>query len=481
MNATTVAAGDEHAARNKLVINLLLVSAFVVILNETIMSVAIPRLMETLGVTAAAAQWVTTAFLLTMAVVIPMTGFLLQRLRTRPIFILAMSLFSTGTLAAALAPGLEMLVVARVIQASGTAIMMPLLMTTVMTLVPPETRGKTMGNITMVISVAPAIGPVLSGLILNYLHWRWLFVLVLPIALGALWLGFRRIENVTEPRDAPLDVASVVLSVFAFGGIVYGLSLLGVPSVPGQPPAWAPLVIGAVAMIVFVQRQLKLQQTNSALLDLRVFASRNFTVSLSMFAVLMLGLFGTIILLPIYLQNVLNISTLQTGLLLLPGGLLMGQLGRRAGRWYDRIGPAKLVIPGVIIVTVVLWAMTMLGTQSRIEYILAGHIVMSIGFGLLFTPLFTVSLSSVPAQLYSHGSAVLGSLQQVAGAAGVALFIALMTAQSARLASAGAVPVEALAGGIRAAFLCGAIIALLAVACAFLVRKPSAPPVPTAH
>ena len=481
MNATIVAAGAEHAARNKLVINLLLVSAFVVILNETIMSVAIPRLMETLGVTAAAAQWVTTAFLLTMAVVIPMTGFLLQRLRTRPIFILAMSLFSAGTFAAALAPGLELLVVARVIQASGTAIMMPLLMTTVMTLVPPETRGKTMGNITMVISVAPAIGPVLSGLILNYLHWRWLFVLVLPIALGALWLGFRRIENVTEPRDAPLDVASVVLSIFAFGGIVYGLSVLGVPPVPGQPPAWAPLAIGVVAMIVFVQRQLNLQRTSSALLDLRVFASRNFTVSLLMFALLMLGLFGTIILLPIYLQNVLHISTLQTGLLLLPGGLVMGQLGRRAGRWYDRVGPAKLVIPGVIIVTGVLWAMTLLGTQSRIEYILAGHIAMSIGFGLLFTPLFTVSLSSVPPQLYSHGSAVLGSSQQVAGAAGVALFIALMTAQSARLASAGAVPVEALAGGIRAAFLCGAIIALLAVACAFLVRKPDTPAAPAPH
>ena len=253
-------------------------SAFVVILNETIMSVAIPRLMESLGVTAGAAQWVTTAFLLTMAVIIPMTGFLLQRMHTRAVFILAMSLFSLGTLAAALAPGLELLVVARVIQASGTAIMMPLLMTTVMTLVPPETRGKTMGNIMMVISVAPAIGPVLSGLILNYLHWRWLFVLVLPIALASLWLGWRRIENVTTPRDAPLDVASVVLSVFAFGGCVYGLSVLGVPPVPGQPPAWAPLVIGGIAMIVFVLRQLKLQRTNSALLDLRVFASRNFTV-----------------------------------------------------------------------------------------------------------------------------------------------------------------------------------------------------------
>jgi DHA2 family lincomycin resistance protein-like MFS transporter len=480
MNAPT-AAGAEHTARNQLVIKLLLVSSFVVILNETIMGVAIPRLMASLGVTAGAAQWVTTAFLLTMAVVIPMTGFLLQRLHTRTIFILAMTLFSIGTLAAALAPGLQILVVARVIQASGTAIMLPLLMTTVMTLVPAETRGKTMGNITLVISVAPAIGPVLSGLILNYLHWRWLFVLVLPIALGSLWLGWRRIENVTTPREAPLDVASVVLSVFAFGGSVYGLSLLGLPPVPGQPPAWASLVVGGVAMIAFVQRQLKLQRTNSALLDLRVFASRNFTVSLLLFAILMLVLLGTIIVLPIYLQNVLGISTLRTGLLLLPGGLLMGWLGRKAGGWYDRIGPTKLVVPGVIIVTAVLWAMTLLGTQSRIEYILIRQMLMSVGFGLLFTPLFTVSLSSVRPELYAHGSAVLGSLQQVAGAAGVALFVALMSAQTARLVAIGTPQLEALAGGIRAAFLCGAVGAVFAVACAFLVRKPDAPAVSGAH
>ncbi len=481
MNAPAPDASASVDARNRLVINLLLISAFVVILNETIMSVAIPPLMESLGVTAAAAQWVTTAFLLTMAVVIPMTGFLLQRLHTRAIFIMAMTLFSLGTLAAALAPGLELLVVARVIQASGTAIMLPLLMTTVMTLVPPETRGKTMGNIMMVISVAPAIGPVLSGVILRYLHWRWLFVLVLPIALASLWLGFRRIQNVTTPREAPLDIASVALSVFGFGGSVYGVSLLGVPPVPGQPPAWAPLVIGAIAMVAFVLRQLKLQRTNSALLDLRVFASRNFTVSLLLFATLMLVLFGTIILLPIYLQNVLGIGTLQTGLLLLPGGLVMGRLGQRAGRWYDKTGPAKLVIPGVIIVTIVLWAMTLLGTQSRWEFILAGHLVMSVGFALLFTPLFTVSLSSVKPELYSHGSAVLGSLQQVAGAAGVALFVALMTAQTATLAAGGATPIEALAGGTRAAFLCGAIIAVFAIAFSFFVRKPDAPAMPGAH
>jgi DHA2 family lincomycin resistance protein-like MFS transporter len=482
MNATTLdAAAAVTARRNRLVINLLLVSSFVVILNETIMSVAIPPLMASLGVTAAAAQWVTAAFLLTMAVVIPMTGFLMQRLHTRTVFLMAMSLFSLGTLAAAIAPDLELLVAARVIQASGTAIMMPLLMTTVMTLVPPETRGKTMGDIMMVISVAPAIGPVLSGLILNYLHWRWLFVLVLPIALGSLWLGWRRIENVTTPRKAPLDVASVVISILAFGGSVYGLSVLGVPPVPGQPPAWASLAVGGVAMIIFVLRQLKLQRTNSALLDLRVFASRNFRVCLLMMVLLMLTLFGTIILLPIYLQNVLGISTLMTGLLLCPGALLMGRLGQKVGGWYDRIGPTKLVVPGVVIVTAVLWAMTQLGTQSRVEYILLGHIIMCIGFALLFTPLFTASLSSVPPQLYSHGSAVLGSLQQVAGASGVALFIAIMTAQQAKLAATGVVTVEALAGGIRAAFLAGAIGAVFAVACAFFVRKPDAPAMPAAH
>jgi DHA2 family lincomycin resistance protein-like MFS transporter len=257
------------AARNRLVIALLLTSTFVVFLNETIMSVAIPHLMVDLGVTASAAQWLTTAFLLTMAVVIPVTGFLLQRLNTRPIYILAMSIFSTGTLICALSPGLELLVFGRVIQATGTAIMMPLLMTTVMTLVPPEGRGKTMGNISIVMSVAPAIGPTIAGLILTNLDWRWMFILMLPIALGALALGARLMQNVTTPRYAPVDVISVIISALAFGGIVYGLSSLGETSAVPLFPSWLPLAIGVVAMAIFVWRQLQLQKADRALLDLR--------------------------------------------------------------------------------------------------------------------------------------------------------------------------------------------------------------------
>jgi DHA2 family lincomycin resistance protein-like MFS transporter len=466
----------DTTARNRLVISLLLVATFVVILNETLMAVAIPRLMRDLQVTAGAVQWLTTAFLLTMSVVVPITGFMLQRMNTRPVFIWAMSLFSLGTLIATAAPNLEVLVVARIIQACGTAIMLPLLMTTAMTLAPPESRGKTMGLITTVISVAPAVGPTISGLILNYLSWRWMFLLVLPISLGSLALGARRIPNVTTPHHARIDGISVILSGIAFGGIVYGLSSIGVAAAPGMIPAGVWSAVGTVFLVVFVFRQLSLQKSGYPLLDLRTFASRNFTVSVLLMASLMMALYGTIILLPIYLQNVLGLSTLQTGLLLFPGGLLMGLLGPYVGRLYDRHGPSRLLVPGVLVVSGVLWAMTLLGPHTRVSYILAGHVVMSVGFAFLFTPLFTVSLSSVKASLYSHGSAVIGTLQQAAGAAGVALFVALMSARAAQLAAGGLARTDALSGGVRAGFLCGAVISLFGVACVFFVRRPLAAP-----
>ncbi len=303
---------EDHSARNRLVIGLLLVSAFVVILNETIMGVAIPHLMADLKIPASSAQWLTSAFMLTMATVIPVTGYLLQRLNTRPVFILAMSLFSAGTLVSALAPGFPMLVVGRIVQASGTAIMMPLLMTTIMNLVPPHSRGKTMGNISIVISVAPAIGPTISGLILSSLDWRWLFLLVLPIALAALALGASKIENVTVPSKAPLDVISVVLSAIGFGSFVFGISELGAPEASATPlDPRLMLVAGAAVIAIFVWRQLHLQKHERALLDLRTLQTKTFTIAAGMMAILMMSMFGVFILMPIYLLSVLGQTTLD--------------------------------------------------------------------------------------------------------------------------------------------------------------------------
>ena len=463
-------------ARNRLVIALLLVSTFVVFLNETIMSVAIPHLMADLKVPASAAQWLTTAFLLTMAVVIPITGFLIQRINTRPIFMLSMVTFTIGTLICAVSPGIELLVFGRVVQAVGTAIMMPLLMTTVMTLVPPAARGKVMGNISIVMSVAPALGPTIAGLILSQLEWRWMFILVLPIAIAALLLGVMRIQNVSTPRYAPLDVISVILSALAFGGLVYGLSSLGEGAGEHAIPAWVPLVVGSVTMVAFVARQLSLQKADKALLDLRTFKSKNYTIAVVMMAISMMALFGTVILLPIYTQNVLKLDVLQTGLLLLPGSLLMGLMGPLVGRLYDKHGATRLLVPGAIVVSAVLWLLTLVDQTTSVWAVLAGHIAISAGLALVFTPLFTASLSSVPMQLYSHGSAILGSIQQVAGAAGVALFVALMSSQTAALVGSGLDQTTALSGGIRIAFLCGAIISLFAVVAAFFVRKPADQP-----
>lgn len=460
-------------ARNRLVIALMLVSAFVVILNETIMGVAIPVLMRDLRVDATAVQWLSTAFMLTMAVVIPVTGWLIQRFNTRPVFLAAMVLFSAGTLLAASAPGFTLLVVARIVQASGTAIMLPLLFTTVMTLVPPATRGRTMGNISIVISVAPAIGPTISGLILSVLDWRWMFILVLPISLGALALGYLRIPNVTEPKATHFDVLSVIVSAFGFGGLVFGLSNLGASARVGGPLAgWIPLGVGVIAIALFVLRQLYLQRRNDALLDLRTFRSRQFALSITVITVSMLALFGTIILLPIYLQNVLKLDTLSTGLLLLPGGLVMGLLAPIVGRIYDRIGPTALVVTGSILVSGVFWGMTLLGEHTPPWWVLIAHVSLSFALALMFTPLFTSGLAALTPDLYSHGSAIVGTVQQVAGAAGTALFVTIMAASAALHIADGATVVEATATGIQHAFLAGAIVSVVVIPIAAFIRRP---------
>lgn len=474
-------AHDETAAeqpasngrRNMIVIGLLLVSAFVVFLNETVMNVALPDIMDDLGVEPATGQWLTTAFLLTMAVVIPITGFLLQRLNTRTVFLMAISLFTAGTLAAALAPMFSVLVIARVVQASGTAIMMPLLMTTVLTLIPPSDRGRIMGRISIVMSVAPALGPTLSGLILSVFPWPFVFWFVLPFGLAALLLGMRWMQNVTEPRAVPLDVLSVILSAFGFGGLVYGLSLIG-ENARGEAMVqpWIPLVVGALALGAFIVRQLLLQRGDRALLDLRVFTARNFTFSIALLCISMIALFGTIIILPIYVVDVLGLEPLVIGLILLPGGLLMGLLGPLVGRLYDRVGPTPLVVPGTVILSAVFWGMTLLDETSPVWWVLVAHLALSVGLALLFTPVFTSGLGALKPHLYSHGSAIVGTLQQVAGAAGTALFVALMVSQAAALEQTGASTEAATAGGMHLAFMLGGFLSFGAIALACFIRRP---------
>ncbi|WP_435201314.1 DHA2 family efflux MFS transporter permease subunit [Janibacter sp. GS2] len=471
---TTAAAPVTTPAQTALILRILTVATFVVILNETIMNNAIPPLMAHFDVPATSAQWLTTSFMLTMAVVIPMTGWIMQRLATRATFALAMGLFAVGTTIAAVAPAFEVLVGARVVQAAGTAIMIPLLMTTLMNLVPVAERGRTMGNVSLVIAVAPAMGPAVSGILLRTGSWRMIFLAILPIALVALWLGLRQLPDVGEREESTLDLPSLVLSVLGFGGLVYGLSGLGGGQGEGGAPAPEPVVdpalaagIAVLALIAFVWRQRSLARTGDPLMDLRTLSHRSFTGAFLTMALGFSALISTMILLPIHLQSGLGLSTLQTGLLLIPGGLAMGLLGPQIGKLYDRIGARPLVVPGAIGMTLSLALMALLVPSVGPWTILGLHVLLSLSLALLFTPLFTAGLGSLPQHLYAHGSALLGSSQQVFGAAGTATSIAVMSLV------AGANPsVADRADGVQAGFALLAVVAAIAIPTSLIVRTP---------
>lgn len=459
------------------VIALLVVSAFVVILNETTMGVALTDIMLDLDISAATGAWLTTGFLLTMAIVIPLTGFLLSRFTIRQVYFSAMTLFALGTLVAAIAPGFEVLLVGRIIQAMGTGVMMPLLFTTVLNIVPASHRGRMMGVITIVIAVAPAIGPTVSGLILQNLTWHAIFWIVLPIALLAIALGSVWVRNVTETNpNERFDVLSVILSALGFGGLIYGLSSIGEAASGHAPvPVWIPLVVGVAALAAFVARQLQLQKVDGALLDLRVFQSRSFTLAVVLVVVVMAALFGSLILLPIYIQQVLGLDVLTVGLMLLPGGVLMGVMAPIVGNLFDKFGPTPLVIPGIVIAAGALWGMTTFDQTTSIAWVIAVHLTLNLGLALVFTPLLTSALGSLPHRLYPHGSAVMGTVQQVAGAAGTALFVTIMTVASAAAVSGGDDAVTATAHGVHSAFLVGAIVASAAIILALFVRRAPEP------
>ncbi|WP_216204930.1 MDR family MFS transporter [Amycolatopsis aidingensis] len=458
--------------RTPIVVRLLVLATFVVILNETLMINAIPRLMDSLQVTEQAAQWVSTAFMLTMAAVIPVTGWFLQRVTTRQAYATAMGVFLAGTALSAVAPSFGVLLLGRIVQAAGTAVMMPLLMTTLMTVVPQQDRGRVMGNVTLAISVAPALGPTVSGVILQFGPWRLLFVAVLPIAGLVTLFGLRKVYNVGEPQVSSIDWFSVAMAALGFGGLVYGLSLFGERE-GGVGLGIGAVLAGAAAIAVFVLRQRRLQRTGVPLMDLRTLGHRTYGLSLALMAIGFLAMLGSMILLPLYLQNLRGLSPLQTGLLLMPGGLAMGLLGPTAGRVFDRFGSRPLVLPGTIGMMLALGGLSQVSMAMPYWQVLGLHALLMVSLAATFTPVFTLGMGALPAHLYSHGSSMLGTLQQVAAAFGTALVVTVMSARAGELAAEGVAAVPAQLSGMKLAFLVVAALALVPVAVATILPRRS--------
>ncbi|MGJ4168125.1 DHA2 family efflux MFS transporter permease subunit [Corynebacterium macclintockiae] len=488
----------EPAPGAKLLIGVLVAAAFVVILNETTLAVALPVLMGEFGVTADAAQWLTTAFMLTMAVVIPMTGYIMQRFRLRSIYIAALTTFLVGTILAAAAPTFPILLLARVVQASGTALVIPMLMTTIIRLVPINRRGAVFGLVSVVIAVAPALGPTFSGVALEALGWRWIFILVAPLVLISLVAGLFLVKNFEEPTRPSLDVLSVFLSAFGFAGLVYGLAGLSelADGVPVQ--RLVILAAGLAILVVFFLRQRSLERSDkpnaTPLLNLQPVRVREYNLSMALLLFSFSMLFGFIILMPLYAQNVAGLSELKTGMVSLPGGLVMGLLGPAIGRAYDARGTRMLIIPGSILITIAMMGFAALeqtehlfawvgsGTWPAFVQLMVLTVILNLGIALMMTPLMSNALAAVPDSLAAHAQAILNTLQQVAGGAGTAIFVAVMTFASARYASSNAAELAGLAAtdpalaeaqvvgqGIHVAFLVAAFASVvLMVLSAFL-------------
>lgn len=446
-----------------LIISVLLFTAFVMLLNETTLSVALPAIMESFDITAATAQWLLTGFMLTMAIVMPTTGWLLERFATRTVFLTAVVFFLVGTVIAAISPTFLVMVVARVLQAVGTAIVMPLLMTVAMTLVPAGRRGTVMGLISVVMAVGPALGPTVAGFILSFADWHMIFWVMVPLVGISGIVGAIFLRDVGERRTVPLDVLSVLLSAVAFGGLIYALSSIGIIMEGGTAAtiALVLLAVGLVALGLFVWRQLSLGKKDKALLDLRPLSVRNFTLAIIPLLILFMSLLGVVNTLPLYLQGALLATALVSGLVVMPGGLVEAVVSPIAGTLFDRFGVRPLAIPGMVIVVVSFFALSRVDDTTDPWTVMWIYVVFSIGLGMAMTPLMTTALGALPKNLYSHGSAILNTLQQLAGAAGTAILIAIYSAVSESQMADGVGAEIAIADGANSAFLVGAWLAVI--------------------
>ncbi|MFD0672878.1 DHA2 family efflux MFS transporter permease subunit [Cohnella sp. GCM10027633] len=481
MNASSTSAQSGAPDLSKIkrgpIVIALIIGAFVAILNETLLGNAFPELMKAFDVEASTIQWLTTAYMLVVGVLVPVTALLQQWFTTRQMFIGAMTLFLIGTIVSAFAPEFGVLLTGRIIQALGTGLMLPVMMNTILAIFPPDKRGGAMGLIGLVIMFAPAIGPTVSGLILDKMSWEWLFILVIPLAAFSIVFAAVFMKNVSTITKPKVDILSILFSTAGFGGIVYGFSSAGERGWSDQEVIWT-ISVGGVSLVLFIWRQLRLKEP---VLDLRTFKFPMFTLVTILLFVLMMTLFSTMTMLPMLLQGALLMTAFKSGLIMLPGGVINGIMAPVAGTLFDKFGPRVLVIPGLAITVGSIWMFTGIDAGTSTGYIVTVHILMMIGLSLVMMPAQTTGLNQLPRHLYAHGSAILNTLMQVSGAIGTALFISIMSnGQEDYLdkSSDPGAPAEianSLVSGINDAFWIGLVIGIVALVIGFFIRRVKPP------
>ncbi|OLS34498.1 DHA2 family efflux MFS transporter permease subunit [Bacillus sp. MRMR6] len=410
-------------SKQSTIVVLLLAGTFIAILNQTLMITAIPPIMEEMNVSANSAQWLTTVFMLVNGIMIPISAFLLARFTTRQLFISAMSVFAVGTLVGAMAPNFEILLLGRVIQSSGAGVMLPLMQTVFLLIFPRNKRGAAMGLVGLVISFAPAIGPALSGWVTAHFSWRVLFIIILPIVLIDILIAFFALKNVTEVSKPKVDVVSIILSSFGFGGLLYGFTSAGNYGW-SNPITLVSIGIGVISLALFITRQLRLK---NPMLEFRVFKFSVFPFAIIIGMISFMGLIGAETIIPLFMQNMRGFTAFEAGLALLPGALISGLMAPIVGRVFDRIGARWLVIIGLTIMTAASFAFTTLGPSTTMTFITVLYGVRMLGLSMVMMPVATAALNQLPKRLLSHGAAMDNTMKMIAASVGTAILVTVMT------------------------------------------------------
>ncbi|HLR19306.1 MAG TPA: MDR family MFS transporter [Staphylococcus sp.] len=406
-----------------LMILMMLFGGFFGLLNETLLTTALPSIMKDFQIDYTQVQWLTTAFLLTNGVVVPLSAMVIQRFSTRKVFLTAIFIFFIGTVIAGLSPNFSILLSARIVQALGSGIMMPLMMTTILDIFEPHERGKYMGTFGLVIGLAPAIGPTLSGVLVEYFDWRSLFHVVAPIAALTFIGALKFVKNVGTNRKVPVDILSITLSILGFGGLLYGTSSISRDGW-NDPVVLATVIGGVILVTTFIIRQTRLK---TPLLDFSVFKNSQFAVGLIIMAFTMVSMIGSETILPMFVQNIMQDTALQSGLILLPGAIVMGIMSVVSGFLYEKYGAKILALIGMTIVVITTSYFVIMDEQTSPAILATVYAIRMIGIALGLMPLMTHTMNQLSREMNAHGSSMTNTIQQISASIGTAGLITVMT------------------------------------------------------
>lgn len=443
--------------------------------NETAINIAVSDIINQFAITEATVQWLTSGYLLTLGVLVPLSGLLIQWFSTRQLFLTSVSMSIIGSAIGAMAGSFDILLLGRILQAAGAGLLFPLMLNTALIIFPAEKRGKAMGLVSLVFTAGPALGPAISGLLIDYLSWHWIFWVSLMTLVLALLAGVAFMKNVAPITKPRIDIYSLVLSTIGFGGLVYGISSAGEGDHGwSNPVVIVPLVAGVIALILFVIRQLNMKEP---LMNLRTLKNPMFAMGTLLVFICMMVYLSAMFILPMFMIRVLEFSALTTGFILLPGSVISAVFSPVIGALFDKFGPKFLVVPGLIIVSATLWFCSNITVASSIALIVVLHTCLIVGILLVWMPAQTNGLNQLPPDMYPDGAAILNTLQQIAGAIGIAMAVSIMTTGSADFIKSVADPTEpanatlALMAGMQNALFFTMFVALAGLVLGVFVRR----------